>query len=168
MLLYVAITHPVDTEFEEQIEECVQDWFQEFRPRLDLLGVLPYDPVLRELAVDVGANHPQSAADSLRQWLTSKAQLDEGDFVLSDHSSIEDLTSAERIEHLRHKLLYLLGSIRRLNHTLGSNRLRQLEYLLGGVATEAADLLPTQATLSVDPPAEEGWLRQIDDFWRNL
>ncbi|MCC6733624.1 MAG: hypothetical protein IT394_10380, partial [Candidatus Omnitrophica bacterium] len=58
MLLYVAITHPVDTDFEERIEECVQDWFQEFRSRLDLLGVLPYDPVLRELAVDVGSNHP--------------------------------------------------------------------------------------------------------------
>ncbi|MBK7494080.1 MAG: hypothetical protein IPI28_01265 [Candidatus Omnitrophica bacterium] len=43
-----------------------------------------------------------------------------------------------------------------------------VEYLLGGVATEAADLLPKETTLSVDPPTEEGWLRQIDDFWQNL
>ena len=168
MLLFVAITHAVDGEIEERIEECIQDWFQEQRLRWELAGVLPYDPVLREIAIDAGHVPLAQAAESLRGWLISRAELDNSDFALSDHSSLEDLTIGERVEHFRHKLLYLLGSIRRLNHTLGSGRLRQIEFLLGGIATEAADLLPSQQSIPVDPPLEDGWSRKLDEFWKSL
>jgi hypothetical protein len=168
MLLYVAITHPVDGEIEEKIEDCIQDWYQNQRLRWELGGVLPYDPVLREIAIDVGNIPPNQVVESLRAWLSHKAELDESDYALSDHSSIEDLSQTERIEHFRHKLLYLLGSIRRLNHTLGSERMRQIEYLLGGIATEAADLLPTQHSIPAEPPLEEGWSRKLDEFWKSL
>ncbi len=168
MLLYVAITHPVDGEIEEKIEECIQDWYQNQRLRWELGGVLPYDPVLREIAIDIGIIPHNQVAESLRAWLSHKPDLDENDYTLSDHSSIEDLSQSERVEHFRHKLLYLLGSIRRLNHTLGSERLRQIEYLLGGIATEAADLLPTQHSGSLDPPIEEGLSRKLDEFWKSL
>jgi hypothetical protein len=168
MLLYVSITHPMESDFEDRIEECIQEWFQEQRLRWDLPGILPYDPILREIAIDVGNIPLQQVAESLRHWLTIKADLEDSDYLLSDHSSLGDHTPTERIEHFRHKLLYLLGSIRRLNHTLGSERLKQIEYLLGGIATEAVDLLPTHHSVAHDPPLEEGWSRQIDEFWRNL
>jgi hypothetical protein len=169
MLLYMGITHPLDTDQEEKIEEGIQEWFQEQKTRWEMAGVLPYDPVLREIAIDIGSQSPHQVIESLRAWLATKLELDDSDYVLSDHSTLEDLTVPERTEHLRHKLLYLLGSIRRLNHTLGSGRLRQFEYLLGGVATEAADLLPNPTSVAMEqPPLEEGWSRQLDDFWKNL
>lgn len=168
MLLYVAITHPVDGEVEEKVETCVEDWYQNQRMRWEMAGVLPYDPVLREIAIDVGNIPINQAGESLRVWLSQKTELDESDYALSDHSSIEDLSHSERVEHFRHKLLYLLGSIRRLNHTLESERIRQIEYLLGGIATEAADLLPTQQSVITEPPLEEGLSRKLDEFWKSL
>jgi hypothetical protein len=169
MLLFVGLTHPIESDLEEKVEESIQEWFQEQRGRWEMIGVFPYDPVLREIAIDIGNCGPNPVAESLRAHFAVKMEFDDSDFVISDHTTLEDLSSAERIEHLRHKLLYLMGSIRRLNHTLGSGRMRQIEYLLGGVATEAADLLPNaQSALTTQPPLEEGWSRQLDDFWNTL
>lgn len=168
MLLFIGLTHPLESDFEDAIEKSLQLWFQEQKLRWDLPGILPYDPVLREFAIDIGNYSPQQVSDSLRAWLLAKFEMDESDFVLADHTALEDLTVPERVEHLRHKLLYLLGSIRRLNHSLGSERLNQIEYLLGGVATEAADLLPNTARQVAEPLVEEGWSNQLDEFWNTL
>lgn len=168
MLLFIGLTRPIESDLEEQFEECLELWRQEHQMRWEMVGVLPYDPVLRELAVDIGNAPAQAVASSLRAWLAVKLDLDDADVVISDHSTLEELNQMERTEHLRHKLLYLLGAIRRLNHSLGSGKLRQIEYLLGGVATEAADLLPNSAPVSPTQPLEEGWSRQLDEFWQKL
>jgi len=168
MQLFVCITHPVNSEMEERIEECVLDFFYEHKQALDLVGVFPYDPILREIAVDIGNQPVSSLEEPLRRWVETQLEYTREDYRLRDHSLADNLSDGERIEQLRHKLLYLLGAVRRLNHVLDSRKIRQVEYLLAGVSTEMADLLPSKPMAKNEPPLEEQWSKQVDDFWEKL
>jgi len=168
MNLYIILSQPINSDTEEKVEDCILEFFHEYKSPLGLVGVFPYDPILREMSMDIGDQPIENVEESLEKWIETRLGFTPEGYLITDHSGIEELSEAERVDHVRHKLLYLLGSIRRLNHSLDSDKLRQVEFLLAGVATETSDLLPTEATLATDHSMEEAWSDQIDDFWENL
>ena len=59
-----------------------------------------------------------------------------------------------------------------MNESVESKRVRQVEYLLAGIATEMVDIIQTGPTATVgqiEPtPLEEKFSRKLDDFWEKL
>ncbi len=59
-----------------------------------------------------------------------------------------------------------------MNEDLESKRVRQVEYLLAGIATEMVDIIQTGAPTpigEVEPaPLEDKFSRKLDDFWEKL
>ena len=171
MILYVGLAHPVDREYEEQFETVVHEWFMTHREQFGIHGVYPYDPILREIAIDIG-DHPEGpVADCLGEALKN-IQPAGSDVLIGSSSVHSKLSGVQRGDHVRRKLLYLLDSLRQLNENLESKKVRQIEYLLAGISTEMVDIIQTGENPKGDEvqpaPLEEKFSRKLDDFWEKL
>lgn len=171
MILFVGLAHPVEKEFEEDFEKVVHEWFLLNRERFGVHGVYPYDPILREIAIDIGETSEETIADSLGDALKNMEPAG-SDVLIGSSSLLDKLTGVQRGDHVRRKLLYLLDALRQMNENLESKAVRQVEYLLAGISTEMVDIIQTGEHPSekvVDPaPLEERFSRNLDDFWEKL
>lgn len=171
MILYVGLVHPVDREYEEQFEAIIQEWFLRNRERFGINGVYPYDPILREIAIDIGEQAEEPVADSLGDAIRTLGPAG-SDVSIGSASVLDGLSGSQRGDHVRRKLLYLLDALRQMNENLESKRVRQVEYLLAGIATEMVDIIQTgesPSSAQIEPaPLEEKFSRKLDDFWEKL
>lgn len=169
MRVYVTVTRPVELDQEISLENAVHEWFDEVKHKLNCTGVYPYDPVLRELSIELGdQQHQEMAVGDLQSWLDRCKAIKDIEVIVTCCSALETMSRNERIEHLRHKMLYLLSSTKKINRELRSNRLRQIEYLMSSIATELAELLPVATAEKIPPEQEKAFFKKIEDFWEGL
>lgn len=168
MLVYVGLSHPVDKDGEQKVESCILEWFHTHKRDLKLVGVYPYDPVIMEFAIEIGAQPCEVVIDSLDEWLT-RLEIEEVEVMVSQISVLEGMSVQGRCDHLKRKLLFILGSVRQINRSLSNPKLRNVEYLLTGLAEEAGKLLDEPTPFSVIPTdVEDTTSQQLDDFWKDL
>ena len=106
--------------------------------------------------------------DSLDEWL-ARLEVEEADLVVSQQSVLEGMSVQGRCDHLKRKLLFILGSVRQINRSLSNPKLRNVEYLLTGLAEEAGKLLEEPSPFSVIPQdVQDTTSQQLDDFWKDL
>jgi hypothetical protein len=168
MLVFVGLSHAVDKDVEQRIEATIMEWFHSHKRDLNLVGVYPFDPVILEFAVEIGDQPSEMVLDSLDDWLR-RLEIEEAELVVSDRSVLERMSVQGRCDHLKRKLLFILGSVRQINRSLSNPKLRNVEYLLTGLAEEAGKLLDEPAPHTLIPPAmEDTASEQLDEFWKNL
>jgi hypothetical protein len=168
MLVYVGLSHPVDKDGEQRIESCILEWFHTHKRALKLVGVYPYDPVIMEFSIEIGSQPCEIVLDSLEDWM-SRLEDEEVDILVTPHSVLEGMSVQGRCDHLKRKLLFILGSVRQINRSLSNPKLRNVEYLLTGLAEEAGKLLEEPSPFSVVPlDVQDHTSQQLDDFWKEL
>ena len=100
MILYVGLVHPVEKDYEERFETVVHEWYLTNRERFGINGVYPYDPILRELAIDIGDQAEEPIADSLGATLKNLEPAG-SDVLIGSGSVLDKLSGVHRGDHVR-------------------------------------------------------------------